>query len=130
MSETPEKLMKLNKSDLVEVIGTLTTKMNSISDALQKAEQDKIRIGIVAKVNTLNPTFKPTAEMSDEFLQGCFHAWSNPLSKPTAKKNAAGQTPPTSSTKKKLFTPTGYVDDDGLVPKANRLDIPEAESVM
>lgn len=120
-----KKLQESNES-LKKSNDDLTSKVNSLLDALEKEKAQKQRIELVAKCNSLNKEFKPTDEMSEEFLNGVFYAWSNPPAKTPPKPNLnGGVTPPPVVTKEEIKLNGKPIPDDLKQFMAIRTDLEE-----
>jgi len=95
--ETKSSYQKLRESydEVLKSNSELTLKVNSLVEALEKEKAQKARVELIAKCNALNKEFKPSEDMSEDFLRGVEYAWSNmPKKNATPISDNGGTTPP------------------------------------
>lgn len=101
----PPKI-ETNVEELLAKVNALAAQNGELITQLNNEKAARIRTEKVAKINSLNPDFKPDEKMSAEFLDGVAHAYANPI-KP--KENSKGALPPTPTggAPQKFNTPDG-----------------------
>ena len=122
------KLMQLKKSDLVELLGDQTAKINALTEAFENEKKQVARGKLIEKINSFKSKFADKEEYSPDFLNGVAYglglAPETPSKAPTEKVNGV-EVGGTELPEEMVFTPKGYIKKSEAKGLAIRNDKPD-----